>query len=475
MSSGGLRGGKIILLVALGAAWPLAAAQGGVLHLDPSVKLGEVYTDNLYLAPPGADKEGAFITEIEPGLRLDYQAPRLQAKVNYRLQGLIYPGHGHMNHAYNHLNANATLEAVKNWFYVDARTIYDHQVINPEEYGGRSNIFGGGNRTSYSATTLSPYLMHDFGAVGIATLRYGYGRVFYSHDIPNVTNNSWSFLLARQPRYGALTYDLYYMDEEIKPDQNRDQERYRDLSFKRARLGLQYHISPRTALVGSVGKENNFKPDGEIDELGSTFWNAGVRWDTEKDHLEVLYGHRFFGASYEFKWHHDGRRFHTNMSYREEPTNYNRQLLGRSPTTALESPLYSYSDLPSLRNRRIYVLKRASVGVTFDLSNSEMTFRLHDEHRNYTEIDETDHVEGGDFDWTFALGLRDRLVPSFRYNRYDYRDGRINYYFRSQLAWRHRIAQTLQFRLALRNEKRNANQGRNYRVNTILVELTKHF
>ncbi|HET7586553.1 MAG TPA: TIGR03016 family PEP-CTERM system-associated outer membrane protein [Gammaproteobacteria bacterium] len=460
---------SVILLVVLGSAWPLSHARAGVLNLDPFVTVGEFYTDNLLLAPPGEPREDDFITEIEPGLRLDYAAPRLTANVDYRLQGLVYADHSDMNHAYSQLNANATLEAIEDWFFINGRTIYDHQVIDPERTGGRNNLFGGTNRTGLSATTISPYLQHDFGSVGVATLRYGYGRVYYSSDIPDITSNTYSFLLARQPQYGDLTYDLFYLDQEINPD------RGRDLSFKQARLGLQYHVSARTALVANVGKENQFLPNGAIDELGSTFWNAGVRWQAEKDRLEILYGHRFFGASYQFSWHHDGADIHTDVSYLEEPTNYNRLLLGRQPTTAIESPYFSYAELPSLRNRRVFVLKRAALNVAFDLSDSQIRVRLYDEHRNYVELAENDHVQGGRIAWEFAMGTRDSLVPSYSYRRYEFRDGQINYYYRSQIAWSHKLGRTLSMRVAARNEKRNTIRGQGYRVNTILLEVTKHF
>lgn len=457
-----------VLVVVLGVAGSFPHVWAGVLGFRPYLTLGEIYTDNLFLAPPGTPREDAFITEIEPGFRLNYTAPRLQGNIDYSLQGLLYPGHSDMNHAYNRLNADGTLEAVRDWLYIDGRTIYGHQVVDPEKTGGRSNLFGGGNRASYSATTLSPYLMHDFGSVGVATLRYAYGHASYSQDIPATDSNTWSFLLARQPQYGPLTYELFYVDQEL------NQHRGEDLSFKRARVGLQYHVSTRTALLADAGKENNFRPDGTIDELGATFWDVGASVNTEEDTFKALFGHRFFGTSYDFEWHHDGADFHTDMSYREEPTNYNRLLLGRQPTTLVTAPL-PYAKLPSLRNRRLFILKRAAVGMAFDLSDSQIRVRLYDEHRDYIQLDETDHVLGGRFEWQFALGIRDALVPAYSYRRYEFRDGQIDYYYRSEIQWRHQLSRSLRLRLALRNERRNSQLGKSYRVNTAVLELTKYF
>ncbi len=458
----------ISTFAALGALLPLAAAHGGTVDFEPYLTLGEVYTDNLFLAPPDEDYRDGFITEIEPGFKLGYQAPRLNAKVDYSLQGLIYARNSDMNHAYSQLNANGTLEAVRKWLFIDARTIYDHQVLNPEKVGGRRNIFGGGNRVGVSATTISPYLRHDFGSVGIATLRYAYGRAFYSKNVPDTTSNTVSFLLARQPKYGALTYDLFYLDQRLETENGRH------LSFKRARVGLQDHLTARTALLLNVGKENKFKRDGTIDELGATYWSVGANYKTKKDTLRVLYGHRFFGASYQLKWHHDGFDFHTDVSYQEEPTNYNRLILGREPTTALTSTL-PYARLPSLRNRRVFIMKRAAAGLAFDMSRSQIRIRLHDEHRNYVRLDKTDHVVGGKLAWEFALNLHDSITPSYSYRRYEFRDGQINYYFRSQIEYKSRISRSLTMHVALRNERRDSMRGRSYRANTVIFEVTKHF
>lgn len=465
LSSGGCKR-CVVLLVAVGVALPAASAVAGVLTLTPSLTLGEIYTDNLFLVP--SDKTDAFVTEIEPGFNLDYEAPRLKGKIDYKLQGLIYAGHSDMNHAYNQLNANGTIELIKDTLFMDGTTIYDHQVIDPQKVGGRENLFGGNNRTGVSATTLSPYLMHDFGAFGIATLRYAYGRDIYSSDIPNVTSNMLSFDLARQPTYGSFTYDLHYLHQRLNPDQGRD------LSFESAGLGLQYYLSRRTSLLANVGKENNFLPDGTVDRLGSNFWSVGVRWASFQNQLKILYGHRFFGQSYEFDWQHDGAAYHTDVSYREEPTDYNRLLLQRAPSTLIESQLPT-DILPSLRNRQVFLMKRASLAMGWDLSNSKIQLNLYDERRNYIRLHERDRVEGGQFSWNFALDRSNSIVPSYGYQRYLFRDGDINYYYRSQISWQHMINASLNFDVALRNERRNATRGASYRVNTALFEITKLF
>lgn len=458
-----------VICAAMAAALPVAA-HAGDLQITPRITVGEIYTDNLFLSPPGSsDKADDFITEIEPGFNLKYQAPQLIGNIDYQLQGLLYANHGGQNDVYNELNANATLAVVPDLFYVDGMTMYDQQVINPERPAGRSNLFGGMNRTNVSSSTISPYFKHDFGSIGIATLRYAYGRAIYTEsNIPNASSNTLSFLLARQPQYGDLTYDLSYSHQRI------DRDFGRDFSFEQARLGLQYQVSGFTQLLVNVGKENDYHPDGSFDRLGATFWSAGFRVKSQINEFKALVGHRFFGRSWELEWQHNGADFHTDLSYEEQPTDFNRLLLSRGSQALINSPLPEVQ-LPSLREQRIFVLKRAAASVRYDMARSQIQLRLYDERRDFINLANNERVQGGGIDWNFQLGLRDSFIPTFDYERYEFTDGRINHTTRSQVDWRHRLSQSMTLDLALRHERRDSNGAGDYRVNTILAELTKLF
>lgn len=460
--------------------WSVAAAVGlalpmlshaGELAITPQITVGEIYTDNLFLSPPGSpDKDDEFITEIQPGFKLNYVAPQLTGNIDYNLQGLIYAEHSGENHVYNQLDANATLAAVPNFFYIDGTTIYDQQIINPEEPAGSSNIFGvNNNRTNVSATTLSPYLMHDFGPVGIATLRYAYGRTMYSgRNIPDANSNTVLFSLARQPQYGDLTYNISYLHQRLDPD------RGRDVSFEQAQLGLQYQVGGHTQLLANVGKENTFRRDGTVDELGSTFWSAGFRLAYPLNDFKVLVGHRFYGRSYDLEWRHEAARATTHLEYTETPTDFNRMLLNRSRRGLVNSQLPE-AVLPSLLDRHIFILKRVAATATYHFSRSDLTVNLYDERREYVTLTRHARAQGGHIDWRFNLGLRDAFTPSFGYRRYRFRDGQTNYTTRGQLDWTHNLSRSMTMDVAVRTERRNANEGREFRVNTALVELTKLF
>lgn len=454
------------------AIFTAPGACAGELTFHPRITLGEIYTDNLFLKPDNSpDKEHAFITEVEPGFDLNYQAPRLNANVNYTLQGLIYAGRGSENHVYNELDANGTIEAISKTLFFDASTIYDQQIVNPEKPAGSSNIFGvNGNRTNVSATTLSPYLMHDFGSLGVATLRYAYGRAVYSDSqIPDTTSNNLFFSLVRQPQYGDLTYNLSFLDERLNPDVGHD------VSFEQASLGLQYQVTGFTQLLANFGAENKFLPDGTVDKLGASFWSAGFRLASALNQFTLLVGHRFYGHSYQMDWRHQGPNLTTDFTYNETPTDFNRLLLNRTRLGLIDTELPEIQ-LPSLLERRIFIQKRFAATATYAFSASQFRVQLFDERRDFINIGENERVDGGNLNWAFNLDRQDVLTPSYGYARYRFRDGGINYTSRAQLDWTHDLAADMTLDFAVRHELRHTSTGvDNYTVNTVLAEWTKYF
>lgn len=91
------------------------AAMAGEWRFNTYLDLAEVYTDNVSLAPAGAE-ESEFITQISPGVSLNGQSGRAKLDLNYRLQNLIY-GHDVTRNNSNHqLLANGNLEVAMSGF-----------------------------------------------------------------------------------------------------------------------------------------------------------------------------------------------------------------------------------------------------------------------------------------------------------------------------------------------------------------------
>src|SRR3546814_7822310 len=58
-------------------------------------------------------------------------------------------------------------------------------------------------------------------------------------------------------------------------------------------------------------------------------WDVGFDWSNTRDNVKLLVGHRFYGRSYQFSWTHTAALLTTAMSYVEQPTDINQQLLGQ--------------------------------------------------------------------------------------------------------------------------------------------------
>src|SRR6185312_14937603 len=54
------------------------------------ITLGQLYTDNLKLAPDGKKEQAGWITQIQPFFRAATSRPRFSGLVNYTLNGYVY-------------------------------------------------------------------------------------------------------------------------------------------------------------------------------------------------------------------------------------------------------------------------------------------------------------------------------------------------------------------------------------------------
>ncbi|ADE16291.1 PEP-CTERM system associated protein [Nitrosococcus halophilus Nc 4] len=138
------------------------ACLGGVIFLlfDPPVDaaewnfipifgVGEVYTDNVTLAPSGEEQD-EFITQIIPGFSLQGIGSHLKLRANYRMQNLLYAEQSSRNTTFHQLQAAATAELIERHFFFDIRsTVFQALVspsgaVPPSSTLGTAGLIGGG-------------------------------------------------------------------------------------------------------------------------------------------------------------------------------------------------------------------------------------------------------------------------------------------------------------------------------------------
>ena len=78
------------------AAQPSRTGGSSGWQITPRVSVGATYSDNIKLAPANA-AEDDLVLEVEPGVSVRKQGGRLDLRLDYTLQGLLYANHGDAN------------------------------------------------------------------------------------------------------------------------------------------------------------------------------------------------------------------------------------------------------------------------------------------------------------------------------------------------------------------------------------------
>jgi hypothetical protein len=464
------------------------------------VALGELYTDNLRLAGPGKNKQSSWITEIQPFVKAATGGPRFSGTVDYSITGYLYTGGAHTHQVAQNLTAQGVLTVLPDHFFVAGNATYGRAVINNAMPSGAGTFFLDNNRANVATASLSPYWIQQFGNVGTATVRYTHARVMYNTrgipgenrstpvgpvnldhpgesrtvlaGISNVNSDAVqaSFASPEGRRFGwNLAYSEQRLDYGFGPTSR----------FAIAQGGVYWQFNVNTRLLADGGKENKYLPDGTIETLAAPFWDAGFQWSSTRDSVKVLVGHRFFGRSGEFSWSHNAALLTTTVSYTEQPTDLNQQLLGQNPGGVALPPIYA-GQIPSLAERRVYLMKRAMASASYEMPNGRLRLTLYDESRRYITLDNArEKVANADLSWLFEIGPYTTLTPTWGWQRYRFRNGQVNYNRFAQLALVHQINPKNFGSLRYRNDSRNAYFGtpgtHGYRVNVLFAEWTHLF
>lgn len=446
------------------------------------IKLGELYTDNLTLTGRSDMKQSSWVTQIQPFIRAAYSGPRLSGQLSYTLTGYLYQGESRRNQVAQSLDSSGTLTILPQHFFLNGSALYGREVINSELPSGAGTFFLDNNRANVSRFTLSPYWIQDLGSVGTMSARYSYGRVMYDTKgisaqnsglltgIPDITSNAIQFSIA-SPRYEKWNWHFDYSNQYIKPDFRRGSR------FALAKLGAGFEVSDSTRLLADVGKENKFLTDGTIRTMGATFWDVGVERSSERNNVKLLVGHRFYGRSYQFSWTRTAALLTTAVNYVERPTDLNQQLLGQGADVI---PIIGLSPIPSLGEQRVYLMKRGTASVSYQMPKSTVRLAVYDERRTYLALNGgQERVLGANVAWSFRVGAYTTLTPTYGRQHYQHQDGQIRNNQYIDLALAHRFSPSTFGTVRVRRDSSNVQSAvpgaYGYRANVIFLQLTHLF
>ena len=87
--------------------------------MTPRISIGTTYSDNIRLTPANEAEED-IILQVDPGISVRKRGGRLDLRLDYTAQGLLYTNNGDANKINNQLQAFGTAELFQGNFFLDA-------------------------------------------------------------------------------------------------------------------------------------------------------------------------------------------------------------------------------------------------------------------------------------------------------------------------------------------------------------------
>ena len=315
----------------------MTSAQAQQWRFTPTLSLTETLTDNVNLAPRGAEK-GDLVTQVSPGFTLYANTPRLKAALTYSLQATLHAASDNASDLTNQLNGTLSATLVRDLFYVDATAAIGQQ--NTSLFGAQSasNINTNANRADVRSYSLSPYVVNRIGNVATSQVRYTHtGTSAGSGLLSSSNSDALRWNLASGPRYTRANWGVNLSTQHTHYGD------VQDVTQSSASVNAGYLVLPTLRLIATGGFEkNNYVTTG--DEPKGAFYNAGFTWTpSSRTSVTATAGHRYFGRTYSLAASQRARNVVVSVNYTDDVTSSQAELArgGLISTASQLNLLYS--------------------------------------------------------------------------------------------------------------------------------------
>ncbi len=309
---------KAALLVALLVSQASLAADW---TLEPRIRVGETYNDNIFLS--GTNPKSDLITEITPGLSLRGDGNRLKVKADYSLQSLTYLENSSQSTVLNYLNSTATLEALKDFFFIDADAFISQQYLSPLGPRPSESTSVTGNRFESRSLGLSPYVRGQLFSDITYDARYrNQWNTSNLGGLPDSETTQWTGRI-------ASPVHLFGWSAEYNQDTTdfQNQPTAFDSKIYRGRLFFQPISSLRLQAIGGY-EENNYA----LTNTSGNTYGAGFAWTpNSRNSVNAEWEERFFGPSYLVNAAHKTGLSTWSVNYSRNISTTPMQVLGLPP------------------------------------------------------------------------------------------------------------------------------------------------
>jgi uncharacterized protein (PEP-CTERM system associated) len=269
----------------------LLPALAGEWRVVPSIAINETVTDNV--GQVENHRESDWVTDASPGISVSGRGDRLELDIDYQLHGLYYARDSSRNNYQNSLNAKGTLEALENWFFLDAGATVMQQnlsAFNGSTYAS-VDTNDSGNTVETRTYRISPYFKGMLGDSTEYLVRYDFSRM--TSDEGGARNERTMQLAGRLAGRSQGSRFGWSIDAN---SQRNDFEQGRGTKADLVRGMLTYHVNPQFNVSLIAGRESN--DYASLDKQSHTIKGAGFEWrPTERTLLSAFAEDRFFGSS----------------------------------------------------------------------------------------------------------------------------------------------------------------------------------
>ena len=279
-------------------AEPTAVTVAPAWRFTPEINVTESFTDNAALVPTMIAQK-SWVTESTPGIRIEHTGVRSKVFLDFRLKDFHYSSSAQLNNSQRLLNSNATVEAIDNWFFVDASANITQQNRSAFSIAAAPNTGGpNGNRVETSTNQISPNIRGQFGDIAIYQLRAA-GATIRTNDavLPNTRGSQWTGFIKNEHAISGFGWSvvgdaLTFRNSIVGKSQD-----------ARIRGAISYEISSQFHISAITGREVSNYAGSKND--GTNTSGVGLEWSPgERTQFAVVKEKRFFGDSHSVNFNH---------------------------------------------------------------------------------------------------------------------------------------------------------------------------
>jgi len=516
----------------------LAISVSGLISVDvlagdwkvqPSLKVGSTYSDNIDLEPDG---DSDLVTEVSPAIHVGREGRRLSVNLDYSLQNLMYADDSDRDKSNHRLSANANAEVFADTLFVDFSSSYSQQLVDRRSSGSSDAISGSANLNDVFAYSVSPYWQQRVGDVANYKLRYTYDMVNSSGSSggSDSEGNAVSFNIANGPATGRINWNVNYGNQQT----DYDDDDKSDTESASARVGYQLTRSLNSFVSGTyenhefVGDRGNSEPDDSSVGAGATwtpsqdfsltlaynerldpgpdedgtFISSDLFWaPTARTNLSLGLDNRFFGETYRGNLSHHTRWTRWNFSYQEGASNFRNEILEQGfvvcPQTATtiaqcrvlvpgESLLPGeaflregddfYTGLTTSITEDTFISKTGRASVSIVGARNTVSLATTDTRREFVADNAKEKDLLVDLSWSYQLAPRTDSLVSIGHTQQQFDDSSEDDFMRYLWRITHQIGGSSIFYVEAQfNERDSAVISRNYEENRLTASFKKFF